>query len=110
MNAAALSTDLSVGDAIGHAIIWIVLSIFTLGFALMLYPYSLAKYVIGKTYLLDENGRRSKRFKCDLGFTGNLGHAVVWFLLSLITFGLAYFIYIYRVWVYAIGKTSLVPA
>ncbi len=109
MNKQSIGIDLSISDALGHAVIWIFFSLITLGFAFMFYPYALARFLINKTYLKDESGKLSSRFNCSLDFTGNLGHALLWFLLSLVTFGLAYVIYVYRVWVYAINKTSLVP-
>ncbi|EMG37216.1 Bacterial protein of unknown function (DUF898) [Desulfocurvibacter africanus PCS] len=109
MSKQSIGIDLSVSDALGHAAIWIFFSLITLGFALMFYPYALAKFILNKTYIKDEYGKPSSRFQCTLDFTGNLGHALLWFLLSLVTLGLAYIIYLYRVWVYAINKTSLVP-
>ncbi|EGJ48979.1 DUF6693 family protein [Desulfocurvibacter africanus] len=109
MSKQSIAIDLSVSDALGHAVIWIFFTVITLGFAFMFYPYALARFIINKTYLKDEFGKLSSRFNCTLDFTGNLGHALLWFLLSLVTFGLAYIIYVYRVWVYALNKTSLEP-
>lgn len=99
--------ELKAADAIGHVVIWVLLSIVTLGFCLFLYPYAFTKYVLNKTYIMDGT-RKAYRFKCNLTITSQIGHAIMWYLLAIITLGLAFFIYIYKVYTYVLNNTELV--
>ncbi|APZ51839.1 DUF6693 family protein [Salipiger abyssi] len=85
--------EFSVGEAIGQLVIWILLSIVTLGLALFVLPYYFVRAPLNRTYLLDRDGAKIGRVSVDVDFMDILGHALVWLLLSIITFGLAYLIY-----------------
>jgi uncharacterized membrane protein YjgN (DUF898 family) len=88
-----LKCDFSVGEAIGQLIIWILLSIITLGLALFVLPYYFVKAPINRTSLVDGTGRKVARLHVDVGFGDILGHALVWLLLTIMTLGLAYLVY-----------------
>jgi hypothetical protein len=100
--------DLTVLGCIGHAILWALLTLVTLGIAAFFYPYALAKFVINRTYVV-EGGRRTARLYTDLGVFSEFVHALLWLLLSLVTFGVAYFVYLYRVGVFVMRQTELQP-
>lgn len=40
---------------------------------------------------------RAVRFRCRIGFWEMVGHLVLWLLLIIVTLGIAFFFYIYRV-------------
>lgn len=102
-------SELGFGDIIGHLIIWLILSIVTLGFALMLFPYYIMRFVLNNTYVYDQrDGKKLACLHCDVQLTGILGNALIWFLLSFITFGLAYLFYIYRIHGFCYSKTKIV--
>jgi uncharacterized membrane protein YjgN (DUF898 family) len=88
-----LKCEFSVGEAIGQLVIWILLSIFTLGLALFVLPYYFVKAPINRTSLVDAAGRKVARLQVEVGFGEILGHALVWLLLTIVTLGLAYLIY-----------------
>lgn len=88
-----LKCEFSVGEAIGQLIIWILLSIITLGLALFVLPYYFVRAPINRTTLVDGTGRKVGRLQVDVGFADILGHALVWLLLTIVTLGLAYLIY-----------------
>lgn len=88
-----LNCDFSVGEAIGQLIIWILLSIVTLGLALFVLPYYFVRAPINRTSLVDGQGRIVGRLRADIGFGAILGHALIWLLLTIVTLGLAYLIY-----------------
>lgn len=73
--------------------IWVLLSIITLGLALFVLPYYFLKAPINRTYVLDNQGAKIGKLSVEIVFVDILGHALVWLLLTLITFGLAYLIY-----------------
>lgn len=85
--------EFSVGEAIGQLVIWILLSIVTLGLALFVLPYYFLKAPINRTYVLDADGSKIAKLHVEVSFVDVLGHALVWLLLSIVTLGLAYFIY-----------------
>ncbi|MGN6454932.1 MAG: DUF6693 family protein, partial [Achromobacter mucicolens] len=61
-----LKSDLTVGDIIGHGIIWILLSIVTFGLALFVFPYYMQRFIISRTSVLDDSGRRVGRLQCTI--------------------------------------------
>ncbi len=87
------SCEYSVSEAIGSLIIWILLSVVSLGLALFVLPYYFIKAPINRTFILDANGMKIAKLSVDVSFADVLGHALIWFLLTVITFGLAYLIY-----------------
>lgn len=101
-----IKADLSILDIIGHLIIWVVLSIITLGIALFFFPYSFSRFVINRTSIVDEAGVERKMV-CDINLFSNIGHIILWMLISLVTFGLGYIFYFYRVWNYALNNSRV---
>ena len=85
--------EFTVGEAIGQIVIWIVLSIVTFGLALFVLPYYFLKAPINRTYVTDRDGHKIGQLHVDVVFVDILGHALVWLLLTIVTFGLAYLIY-----------------
>lgn len=101
-----IKADLSILDIIGHLIIWVVLSIITLGIALFFFPYSFSRFVINRTSVVDAAGVERK-IVCDINLFSNIGHIILWMLISLVTFGLGYIFYFYRVWNYALNNSRV---
>lgn len=101
-----IKADLSILDIIGHLIIWVVLSIITLGIALFFFPYSFSRFVINRTSVVDAAGVERKMV-CDINLSSNIGHIILWMLISLVTFGLGYIFYFYRVWNYALNNSRV---
>lgn len=101
-----IKADLSILDIIGHLIVWVVLSIITLGIALFFFPYSFSRFVINRTSVVDAAGVERKMV-CDINLFSNIGHIILWMLISLVTFGLGYIFYFYRVWNYALNNSRV---
>lgn len=101
-----IKADLSILDIIGHLIVWVVLSIVTLGIALFFFPYSFSRFVINRTSVVDAAGVERKMV-CDINLFSNVGHIILWMLISLVTFGLGYIFYFYRVWNYALNNSRV---
>lgn len=95
--ASRLRCDFSVAESIGQVIIWILMTIVTLGLALMVFPYYFNKAVLNKTEVLDRSGTPIGRLNCTFNLGSSIGHAILWIVLILVTFGLAAFLYAYRV-------------
>lgn len=103
-----LSVELTLSEIIGHALLWLLITLITFGLGLFFYPYSLAKTVLNKTVILDENDRRVGRLHCDLSVGSQLGHIVLWLLISVVTLGIGYVIYLYRVWTFTFENTHII--
>ncbi|MCH4809742.1 DUF6693 family protein [Vreelandella neptunia] len=101
-----IKADLSILDIIGHLIVWVVLIIITFGIALFFFPYSFSRFVINRTSVVDPAGVERKMV-CDINLFSNIGHIILWMLISLVTFGLGYIFYFYRVWNYALNNSRI---
>lgn len=84
-------------EAIGSVVLWIILTIVTLGLALIVFPYYLNRAVLNKTELLDASGRAIGRLNCTFNIGHSIGHVILWAILIIVTLGLAGFLYVYRV-------------
>ena len=97
----------SVGDAIGNVIIWFILMIVTLGLAAFVFPYYVARAVINRTTILAQDGTEIGKLSCEISLGTVIGNAIIWVLLSIITLGLAYLVYIYRVYRVVLNETKI---
>ena len=102
-----LKADVAIIDIIGHLLMWVILSIITLGIGLFFYPYSFSKFILNRTSIIDDKGV-SRKLKCNIDLFGNIGHVILWMIISVITLGLGFIFYFYRVWNYALNNTSAV--
>jgi len=101
-----LRADVSIIDIIGHLVIWLLLSVITLGVALFFFPYSFSKFIINRTSLVDASGAE-RRATCDIALFGNVGHVILWMVISFLTLGIGYIFYFYRIWNYALNNTYI---
>lgn len=88
-----LKCEYTLSEGVGMLILWVILTLLTLGLALFVLPYYFLKAPINRTALLDQTGRRVGRLSVEVGFADILGHALLWLILTLVTFGLAYLVY-----------------
>lgn len=104
-----LRCDFSLSEALGQLLIWIALTIVTLGLALFVLPYYFLKAPINKTYVVDATGAVIGRLSVNVGFADILGHAILWLVLTVLTLGLAYFVYWQSVIKRLMNATVAVP-
>lgn len=101
-----IQADVGVIDILIHLFIWILLSLVTFGIALFFFPYSFAKFILDRSMLIDEDGT-SKDMKCNTDLFGNIGHIILWIIISILTLGLGYAFYFYKVWNYSLNNTQI---
>ncbi|WP_210252541.1 DUF6693 family protein [Aminobacter sp. MDW-2] len=106
--AVRLRSDFSIGDSIGHVIIWIFLTVVTLGLALVVFPYYLNRAVLNRTKVLDQSGNEIGHLDCRFNLGSSIGHVIIWLVLIIVTFGIAAFFYAYRVLRVVITETRIV--
>ena len=97
---------MGVGDILVHLIVWVILSVITLGIALFFYPYSFAKLIINKSSLVADDGSR-RSMVCETDLFSNIGHVILWIIISIVTLGLGYIFYFYKVWNYSLNNTRI---
>lgn len=102
-----IKADLSILDIVGHLIIWVLLTIVTFGFALFFFPYYFVRFVINRTSVIDAESGVEQKMVCDINILSNIGHIVLWMIISFLTLGLGYLFYVYRVWNYALNNTRV---
>lgn len=93
LNGYKLKCDFSVTEAIIQLILWILLSVMTFGLALFILPYYFVKAPLNSCTLIDPAGNAVGKVNVEVTFDAILGHALIWLLLTIVTFGLAYLIY-----------------
>lgn len=103
-----LQSDVGVGDMVVHVLLWFVLSLVTCGVALFLFPYSLSRTVLERTFVLDERGQRLGKLECPFDPGSDILHAIGWWFLTVVTFGVAGFFYAYRVPATVLARTRFV--
>lgn len=102
-----VEANITFGEIIGFCLLWLVICIVTLGIGLMFAPYAFSKFIINHIYI-QQQGTRS-RMRCELGIGGQLGHIIGWFVLVLLTLGLAFPIYTFKVWNICLNNTTIQP-
>ena len=107
MRSARLNCSFSTTEAIGTVVLWFVLTVFTLGVALVVFPYYLNKAVLNKTEILDASDKTIGRLNCTFNIGHSIGHVIIWAVLIIITFGLAGFVYVYRVVRVVLNETRI---
>jgi uncharacterized membrane protein YjgN (DUF898 family) len=105
---AQFQCDFGVTEAIGSFIIWILLTIVTFGLASFIAPYYILSAIINKTSIVDENGQQLSQLEVNFTLAEIVGHAVIWVLLTIVTLGLALFIYYYMVMRTVLNRTEIV--
>ena len=103
-----IEVDLNLTEVIGHVVIWGIIGVITLGIGFMVYPYSALKLLLNKTYLIDRtSSRKIGKFKCNVNLASQIGHAIVWFFITLITFGLGGLLYLYYVVKFVLNEVEI---
>lgn len=92
-----LSCDFSVSEGIGTVILWVLISIVTLGLGLFVMPYYLLNAPINRTSLIGPSGEVVGRLHVDVDLASIIGHAIIWVLLTIVTLGLALIVYQFAV-------------
>ncbi|HUS56142.1 MAG TPA: DUF6693 family protein [Thermohalobaculum sp.] len=100
--------DFGVTEAIGSFIIWLLLTIVTLGLASFVAPYYVLSSIINQTWIADQNGQRMAHLKVNFTLAEIVGHAVIWVLLTIVTLGLALIVYYYMVMKKVLNRTEII--
>lgn len=103
-----LKSELGAFDVLGHLVIWLLLTVITIGLALFVYPYYMQRFIISKTYAFDGEGRRVGRLVCTIDLASMIGKIVLWAIISILTLGIGYLIFLYKITAHCISHTKVV--
>lgn len=102
-----LSLELGIGEVIGHLIVWLILTVVTLGFAAFLFPYALGEKLLNRTVVIGPSGAPIGRLSCSAPLGARAIHALAWWVLTIISLGVAGVFYLYGVGRNLIDSTTL---
>lgn len=100
-----IQADVGTIDILGHLILWFILILITFGIAAFFFPYSFSKFILNRSQVVDENGH-VRQMVCNTDIFGSIGHVILWIIISILTLGLGYAFYFYKVWNYSLNNTS----
>ncbi len=86
-------TTWTMGDIFLYALLWILLSIVTLGIATFFLPYAWAAKFLNGTEVYGEQGEVLGVLEVEIQAMEQLGHILGWILLSIVTLGIAFLFY-----------------
>lgn len=92
-----LHCDYGVTEGIGTVVLWVLLTIVTLGLALFVAPYYILRAPINRTQLIAPDGGVVGTLHVDVSLSEVIGHALIWVVLTIVTFGLAMILYQFAV-------------
>ncbi|MDC9592488.1 DUF6693 family protein [Xenorhabdus sp. IM139775] len=106
-----LKSELGTLEIIFHLIIWFLIILFTLGLGAFVFPYYMTRFIINKTHVIDrDSGQIIGKLNCELNLVQIIGYVVLWAILSFITFGILYFVYLYKIIAHCINHTRVIAA
>ncbi|SEH22495.1 DUF6693 family protein [Rhizobium sp. NFR12] len=105
---ATLRCEYSLMEAVGYIILWVIISVLTLGIGAFFAVYYFYKSIINKTYLIGRDGQRIARLECELNLAEMIGHILIWILISIVTLGIGLVFYVFRTLRLCFNKTRLV--
>lgn len=103
-----LKSELGTFDVLGHLIIWLLLTIVTLGLAMFVFPYYMQRFIISKTYAYDGDGKKIGRLVCTIDLASMIGNIILWFIISILTLGIGYLVFLYKITAHFMTHTKLV--
>ncbi|HHB82668.1 MAG TPA: hypothetical protein ENK61_04260 [Devosia sp.] len=106
-NGLRLDCQYSLTEAIGFIIIWLIISVVTLGIGSFFAIYYFYKTIINKTFVTDRTGAEVGRLSCDLNLGEVIGHVVIWILITIVTLGIGLLFYMFRTFRMCLNKTSI---
>ena len=103
-----ITVSFTMMDVIGHIIIWLIISTVTLGIGLFFWPYAAAKMIINGITIYDSSDTRVGKLQCQLSAGQQIGHIILWLVISVVTFGIGFPFYLFGVARTALNKTEIV--
>lgn len=103
-----LKSELGAFESLGHLVIWILLAIVTLGLALFVFPYYMQRFILGRTYAYNEHGQRVGQLVCTIDLASMIGNVILWAIISILTLGIGYLVFLYKINAHCLSKTKIV--
>lgn len=104
-----LKNDLDLGKIWPSFLVWLVISICTVGLGWIVVSGHFFKAIINTTYLVDASGRRVARLRTDYDVEADLGRIVMWVIISILTLGVGLLFYSFHAARSALDATVVEP-
>ena len=100
--------ELSISQVVGHVVLWLLITVVTAGIGLIFFPYAAAGLILNSIVITDEFNRPTARLRCDISFTEQLGHGLIWALLVVFTGGFMAPFYVFALAHFVISRIELI--
>ena len=88
-----LRNQLDLGRVWPSFLVWLAVSICTIGLGWIVVSGHFFKLLINATVVVDRDGERLGRLRCDYDVDGDLGHILRWIFICLVTLGVGLLYY-----------------
>lgn len=105
----ALQCEYGLMEALGFIVLWLIITIFTLGIGSFFAAYYFFKSIVNKTYVVDAAGNKTGRLVCELNLAEIIGNIIIWILITIITLGIGLLFYTFRIFRLCLNKTTIQP-
>ncbi len=85
-----LKVKWSMIDIALYSLLWVILTVITVGIALLFAPYAWTAKVLNGSQLINRNGEVEGSIRVRYSTGGQIGHMLKWALLTIFTLGIAY--------------------
>ena len=89
-------------------LVWLAVSVCTLGLGWIIVSGHFFKLIINNTILIDAEGRQVGHLVCDYDVEDDIGRIVRWVLLSIVTIGIGLLFYSFRAAKLSLSATTVV--
>ena len=104
---ARIQSEFPLHRAIKDVILTAILSPLTFGLVLFIFPYYFQRDTLDHSFVVDAEGRKIGSLDCTLTLGEMIRHAIPWMIISLVTFGLGFLFFQFRVAVFCYNNTEI---
>jgi len=105
---ARLRSDLTLGKVWTHFVVWLLVSVCTLGLGWIVVSGHFFKLLLNSTLVVDAQDRRIGRLECDYDVEADPVRIMRWVVFSVVTLGIGLLFYSFRAGKLALSATKVV--
>jgi hypothetical protein len=105
--AARLRSELDLRQVWPSFLVWLAVSVCTLGLGWIVVSGHFFRLILNTTTIVDNNGRRLGRLRCDYDVETGMGRIVLWVAVSVATLGIGLLFYSFHAARRAIDATTV---
>jgi hypothetical protein len=106
--ATRLRSELDLGKVWPSFLVWLAVSVCTLGLGWIVVSGHFFRLILNSTAIVNGDGRRIGRLRCDYDVEARMGQIAIWVLVSIVTLGVGLLFYSFHAARRAIDATIVV--